>query len=166
MEIDDKLKISPSVSGQTVATIQTFDFEKGNNFIIHSEEGPSTASTKDNRTDWHKMRSNQKFVESLYFQAKHWMVESYLPTSVIKGIHSYDSWGFMIRIKSRGKRWNVKRSRVTLALTMGNWTIGGYDGESNLSIVEIYAPQTDTWTFIASMVCHGGGVGAGVIPNS
>lgn len=61
---------------------------------------------------------------------------------------------------------NVKRSRVALAANMGKlWAIGGYDGESNLSTVEVYDPQADTWTFVASMVCHGGGVGAGVIPN-
>ncbi|XP_055538734.1 kelch-like protein 18 isoform X2 [Wyeomyia smithii] len=61
---------------------------------------------------------------------------------------------------------NVKRSRVALAANMGKlWAIGGYDGESNLSTVEVYDPKTDTWTFVAPMRHHGGGVGAGVIPN-
>jgi kelch-like protein 18 len=33
---------------------------------------------------------------------------------------------------------NVKRSRVALAANMGKlWAIGGYDGESNLSTVEV-----------------------------
>lgn len=83
---------------------------------------------------------------------------------------------------------NVKRSRVALAANMGKlWAIGGrlallkinecreessvfkqiipgYDGESNLSTVEVYDPETNTWTFVASMCAHGGGVGAGVIP--
>lgn len=58
-----------------------------------------------------------------------------------------------------------KRSRVALAANMGKlWAIGGYDGESNLSTVEVYDPETDTWTFVAPMCAHGGGVGAGVIP--
>lgn len=39
------------------------------------------------------------------------------------------------------------------------WAIGGYDGESNLSTVEVYDPETDSWTFVASMLFHGGGVG-------
>ncbi|EJY57650.1 AAEL017184-PA, partial [Aedes aegypti] len=61
---------------------------------------------------------------------------------------------------------NVKRSRVALAANMGKlWAIGGYDGESNLSTVEVYDPKMDTWTFVAPMRHHGGGVGAGVIPN-
>lgn len=39
------------------------------------------------------------------------------------------------------------------------WAIGGYDGESNLSTVEVYDPEADSWTFVASMCAHGGGVG-------
>jgi kelch-like protein 18 len=62
---------------------------------------------------------------------------------------------------------NVKRSRVALAANMGKlWAIGGYDGECNLSTVEVYDPQTNTWTFGSSMILHGGGVGAGVIPKT
>lgn len=61
---------------------------------------------------------------------------------------------------------NVKRSRVALAANMGKlWAIGGYDGESNLSTVEVYDPTSDSWSFVAPMLLHGGGVGAGVIPN-
>lgn len=61
----------------------------------------------------------------------------------------------------------MKRSRVALAANMGKlWAIGGYDGESNLSTVEVYDPKTDTWTFVAAMCAHGGGVGVGVIPIS
>lgn len=30
---------------------------------------------------------------------------------------------------------------------------------------QVYDPKTDTWTFVAPMRHHGGGVGAGVIPN-
>uniref|UniRef100_T1GHS7 BTB domain-containing protein n=1 Tax=Megaselia scalaris TaxID=36166 RepID=T1GHS7_MEGSC len=40
----------------------------------------------------------------------------------------------------------------------------GYDGESNLSTVEVYDPKTNEWVFVAQMCAHGGGVGAGVIP--
>lgn len=32
--------------------------------------------------------------------------------------------------------------------------------------VEVYDPKTDTWTFVAAMCAHGGGVGVGVIPIS
>lgn len=40
-----------------------------------------------------------------------------------------------------------------------------YDGESNLSTVEVYDPAQDSWTFVSSMKWHGGGVGAAVLPN-
>lgn len=39
----------------------------------------------------------------------------------------------------------------------------GYDGETNLSTVEVYDPDMDEWSFVASMAHHSGGVGAGVI---
>ena len=45
------------------------------------------------------------------------------------------------------------------------YAIGGYDGENNLSSVECYEPENNKWSFVASMCAHGGGVGAGVIPN-
>lgn len=41
--------------------------------------------------------------------------------------------------------------------------IAGYDGESNLSTVEVYDRETDKWSFEPSMCAHSGGVGAGVI---
>lgn len=60
---------------------------------------------------------------------------------------------------------NVMRSRVALVSNMGKlWAIGGYDGVSNLSSVEVYDPLTDSWSFGASMCAHEGGVGVGVIP--
>lgn len=52
---------------------------------------------------------------------------------------------------------NVKRSRVALTANMGKlYAIGGYDGESNLSTVEVYDPEKDTWNFVSSMLYHGG----------
>ena len=60
---------------------------------------------------------------------------------------------------------NVTRSRVALVADMDRlWAIGGYDGMKNLSTVEMYNPETDTWSFVASMESHEGGVGVGVIP--
>jgi kelch-like protein 18 len=60
---------------------------------------------------------------------------------------------------------NVMRSRVALVSNMGKlWAIGGYDGVCNLSTVEVYDPSTDSWSFVASMCAHEGGVGVGVIP--
>ena len=60
---------------------------------------------------------------------------------------------------------NVTRSRVALVADMDRlWAIGGYDGMKNLSIVEMYNPETDAWSFVASMESHEGGVGVGVIP--
>ena len=60
---------------------------------------------------------------------------------------------------------NVKRSRVALVATYGKlFAIGGYDGSSNLSSVEVYIPDTDTWTFVKDMCAHEGGVGVGVLP--
>ena len=41
---------------------------------------------------------------------------------------------------------------------------GGYDGMKNLSTVEMYNPETNEWSFVASMEKHEGGVGVGVIP--
>ena len=60
---------------------------------------------------------------------------------------------------------NVMRSRVALVANMGKlWAIGGYDGVSNLPTVEVYDPCTDSWSFVAPMCAHEGGVGVGVIP--
>lgn len=52
---------------------------------------------------------------------------------------------------------NVKRSRVALTANMGKlWAIGGYDGESNLSTVEVYDVEKDCWNFVSPMLYHGG----------
>lgn len=60
---------------------------------------------------------------------------------------------------------NTKRSRVALVANRGMlWAIGGYDGVSNLSTVEVYDPEKDTWFFTNPMCAHEGGVGVGVIP--
>lgn len=60
---------------------------------------------------------------------------------------------------------NVMRSRVALVANMGKlWAIGGYDGISNLPTVEVYDPNTDSWSFVSAMCAHEGGVGVGVIP--
>lgn len=61
---------------------------------------------------------------------------------------------------------NMMRSRAALVANMGKlWAIGGYDGVSNLSAVEVYDPRTNSWTFSTPMCAHEGGVGVGVIPN-
>lgn len=61
---------------------------------------------------------------------------------------------------------NMMRSRAALVANMGKlWAIGGYDGDSNLSEVEVYDPQTNKWSYAAPMCAHEGGVGVGVIPN-
>ena len=44
---------------------------------------------------------------------------------------------------------NVTRSRVVLVSNMGRlWAIGGYDGMKNLSTVEVYNPDTNSWSFV------------------
>lgn len=44
------------------------------------------------------------------------------------------------------------RSRVGVAVINGLlYAIGGYDGQSRLSTVEVYNPETDTWTQVSSM---------------
>ena len=60
---------------------------------------------------------------------------------------------------------NVKRSRMAL-ITCNNrlYAIGGYDGNANLSSVEMYDPDKDQWTMVASMIAHEGVVGVGVLP--
>ena len=60
---------------------------------------------------------------------------------------------------------NVKRSRVALISNSGKlYAIGGYDGLKNLNSVEMYDPESNTWSFGASMCAHEGGVGVGVVP--
>jgi kelch-like protein 18 len=44
--------------------------------------------------------------------------------------------------------------------------IFSYDGDSNLSSMEIYRPNENTWTLGPNMIAHEGGVGVGVIPIS
>lgn len=54
--------------------------------------------------------------------------------------------------------------KFILILSLISYTaIGGYDGESNLSTVEVYDVQSDKWTFVSPMKFHGGGVGAAVL---
>uniref|UniRef100_A0A3P8Q424 BTB domain-containing protein n=1 Tax=Astatotilapia calliptera TaxID=8154 RepID=A0A3P8Q424_ASTCA len=44
------------------------------------------------------------------------------------------------------------RSRVGVAVVNGLlYAIGGYDGQSRLSTVEVYNPETDNWTRVSSM---------------
>lgn len=58
-----------------------------------------------------------------------------------------------------------QRSRVALVANCGKlFAIGGYDGISNLSSMEIYSVEEDKWQFGSAMVAHEGGVGIGVIP--
>ncbi len=75
---------------------------------------------------------------------------------------------------------NVKRSRVSLVANCGRlYAVGGYDGNTNLASMEVYAggcvgahastqvysPEEGVWRFAASMVAHEGGVGIGVVPT-
>lgn len=47
---------------------------------------------------------------------------------------------------------STARSRVGVAVVHGLlYAIGGYDGQSRLKTVEVYNPETDTWTKVASM---------------
>jgi len=60
---------------------------------------------------------------------------------------------------------SLMRSRVALVANMGRlWAIGGYDGTSNLSTVEVYDPIKNIWKNASPMCAHEGGVGVGVIP--
>lgn len=43
---------------------------------------------------------------------------------------------------------------------------GGYDGQNNLTCVEMYDPALDEWVLAPPMVAHEGGVGVGVIPKA
>jgi kelch-like protein 18 len=77
---------------------------------------------------------------------------------------------------------NVKRSRVSLVANCGRlYAVGGYDGNTNLASMEVwaavmptaharaygqvYTPEEGVWRFAASMVAHEGGVGIGVVPT-
>lgn len=47
---------------------------------------------------------------------------------------------------------STARSRVGVAVVNGLlYAIGGYDGQSRLSTVEVYNPETDTWSKVAGM---------------
>ena len=60
---------------------------------------------------------------------------------------------------------NVRRSWVALVADKERlWAIGGYDGRKYLSMVEMYNPETDSWTFVSSMEFHEGRAAMGVIP--
>ena len=59
---------------------------------------------------------------------------------------------------------NVKRSRVALVAYMDRlWAIGGYGARKNLCTVEMYNPETNTWSFVASMESQEGAVGVGLM---
>lgn len=62
---------------------------------------------------------------------------------------------------------NVRRARVGVA-SSGNklYAIGGYDGMTNLSSIEIYDPEEGTWSLSGNMNRHEGGVGVAAIPNN
>ena len=52
---------------------------------------------------------------------------------------------------------NVKRSRVALVANCGQlYAIGGYDGISNLSSMELYAAEANAWAFGPAMQVEGG----------
>lgn len=52
----------------------------------------------------------------------------------------------------RCQQMSTARSRVGVAVVNGLlYAIGGYDGQSRLSTVEVYNPETDTWSKVASM---------------
>lgn len=40
---------------------------------------------------------------------------------------------------------------------------GGYDGQNNLTCVEMYDPVNDQWSMAPPMAAHEGGVGVGVV---
>lgn len=50
---------------------------------------------------------------------------------------------------------SLMRSRVALVANLGRlWAIGGYDGASNLSTVEVYDPLKNTWKNAPPMCAH------------
>ncbi|MED6234254.1 hypothetical protein ATANTOWER_025446 [Ataeniobius toweri] len=56
------------------------------------------------------------------------------------------------------------RSRVGVAVVNGLlYAIGGYDGQSRLSTVEVYNPETDGWTRVSSMNSQRSAMGTVVI---
>lgn len=50
---------------------------------------------------------------------------------------------------------SLMRSRVALVANLGKlWAIGGYDGASNLSTVEVYDPLKNCWKNAPPMCAH------------
>lgn len=60
---------------------------------------------------------------------------------------------------------NVRRGRVGV-VTSGNmvYAIGGYDGMTNLTTMEIYDPEEGNWQLAGNMGRHEGGVGVAALP--
>lgn len=58
----------------------------------------------------------------------------------------------MGNVWERCQPMRTARSRVGVAVVNGLlYAIGGYDGQSRLSTVEVYNPETDGWTQVSSM---------------
>jgi hypothetical protein len=60
---------------------------------------------------------------------------------------------------------NQKRSRLAFTACNGKLiAVGGFDGNVNLNSVEMYDPEKNQWTLIASMIAHEGVVAVSVLP--
>ena len=60
----------------------------------------------------------------------------------------------------------VYTGRVGVAVLSNQiYAIGGYDGLTNLSSVEVYCPDSEDWKPAPSLTRHQGGVAVAVIPS-
>lgn len=73
----------------------------------------------------------------------------YIPGDSLNVVEVFDPIG---NFWERCQPMKTSRSRVGVAVVNGMlYAIGGYDGQSRLSTVEVYNPETDGWTRVSSM---------------
>lgn len=128
-------------------------------------------------TEFPPMIHNRCRHGSLVFQGKLWVVGGY-NGRFLQTCEQYSfatqQWTPMTQVRELVgdqstffKEMNVRRARVGVA-SSGNklYAIGGYDGMTNLSSIEIYNPEEGTWSLAGNMNRHEGGVGVAAIPNN
>jgi len=115
-------------------------------------------------TEFPPMIHNRCRHGSLVFQGKLWVVGGYNG----RFLQTCEQYSFATQQWTpMTQEMNVRRARVGVA-SSGNklYAIGGYDGMTNLSSIEIYNPEEGTWSLAGNMNRHEGGVGVAAIPNN
>mgnify|MGYP003729839947 CR=1 FL=1 len=124
----------------------------------------NTVEVYDGKTwgEMNHMISNRCRHGSIVFQGQLWVVGGY-NGRFLQSVEQYSfatcQWTPMVTVM------NVRRGRVGV-VTSGNkvYAIGGYDGMTNLTTMEIYDPEEGAWELAGNMGRHEGGVGVAALP--